>query len=49
MDRRSYHIHEVELSYKPTVSEAIDFYTHDSRPVISEAVKRAIEFGEPFD
>jgi|GEM_PF-1940601 hypothetical protein len=44
-----YHIHEVELSYKPTVSEAIDFYTHDSRPVISEAVKRAIEFGEPFD
>jgi len=22
-----YHIHEVELSYKPTVSEAIDFYT----------------------
>jgi PAS domain S-box-containing protein len=44
-----YHIHEVELSYKPTISEAIDFYTPDSGPVISEAVQRAIEFGEPWD
>lgn len=44
-----YHIHEVELSYKPTVSEAIDFYAPDSRPVIAQAVQRAIELGEPFD
>jgi PAS domain S-box-containing protein len=44
-----YHIHEVELSYHPTVSEAIDFYAPDSRPLISEAVQRGIEFGEPWD
>ncbi len=44
-----YHIHEVELSYKPTVSEAIDFYAPDSKPVIARAVQRAIEIGEPFD
>lgn len=44
-----YHIHEVELSYTPTVSEAINFYVPDSRPVIAQAVQRAIEFGEPFD
>ena len=44
-----YHIHEVELSYKPTVSEAINFYAPNSRPIIQQAVQRAIEFGETFD
>jgi PAS domain S-box-containing protein len=44
-----YHIHEVELSYNPTVSEAINFYAPSSRPVIAQAVRRAIEFGEPWD
>ena len=44
-----YLIHEVDLSYNPTVSEAIDFYAPNSRPVIAQAVQRAIEFGEPFD
>ncbi|MGO9379461.1 MAG: CHASE3 domain-containing protein [Dissulfurispiraceae bacterium] len=44
-----YHIHEVDLSYKPTVSEAIDFYAPNSRPVIAQAVQRSIEYGEPWD
>jgi PAS domain S-box-containing protein len=44
-----YRIHEVELSYKPTVSEAIDFYAPHSRPVIAHAVQRALEFGESWD
>jgi len=44
-----YRIHEVELSYHPTVREAIDFYAPNSRAVIAQAVQRAIEFGESWD
>lgn len=44
-----YRIHEVDLTYKPTVEEGIHFYTPASRPIIARAVQRAIEHGEPFD
>jgi hypothetical protein len=33
-----YRIHEVELTYKPSVSKAIAFYTPTSRPIIEQAV-----------
>ena len=44
-----YHIHEVDLAYKPTVSKVLNFYTPASRPIIERALQRAIEHGEPFD
>jgi PAS domain S-box-containing protein len=44
-----YHIHEVELSYEPTLENGINFYTPASRQIIDHAVQRAIKFGEPFD
>ncbi len=44
-----YHIHEADLSFHPTLSKGIEFYAPDSKPVIAQAVRRAIEFGEPFD
>ncbi len=44
-----YRIHEVDLTYKPTVSKAIEFYAPSSRPVIEQAVQRAVEHGEAFD
>lgn len=44
-----YHIHEVDMSYKPTVNEAIAFYAPTSRPIIEQAVQNAIKYGEPFD
>jgi PAS domain S-box-containing protein len=44
-----YDIHELERTDHPTVEEGINFYTPASRPVISRAVRRAIEHGEPFD
>ena len=44
-----YRIHEVDMTYKPTVSKGIDFYTPTSRPIIERAVQRAIEHDEPFD
>ena len=42
-------IHEVDLTYDPTVEKGVNFYAPASRPIIAEAVKRAIEHGEPFD
>ncbi|MCJ7687601.1 MAG: PAS domain S-box protein, partial [Desulfobacteraceae bacterium] len=44
-----YRIHEVDLDYKPTVEKGIDFYAPESRPIIEQAVQRAIDDGEPFD
>jgi len=44
-----YRLHEVDETFVPTVPAAIAFYAPDSRPVIEEAVRRALEDGEPFD
>jgi signal transduction histidine kinase len=44
-----YEIHEVERSYQPSVQTGIQFYAPEAVPVISEAVRRAIEVQEPFD
>jgi len=44
-----YRIHEVEPGFMPTVEDGIRFYVPEARPVIAEAVRRAIELGEPFD
>ena len=44
-----YRLHEVDLDYKPTVENGVDFYTPPSRPVIQQALGRAIEHGESFD
>jgi PAS domain S-box-containing protein len=42
-------IHEVEPGFRPTVQSGINFYAPEAVPVISDAVRRAIEEGEPFD
>ena len=47
--RELYAIHEVEEGFQPTVETAINFYAPESRPIIQQAVARAIESGEPFD
>ncbi|MFA7241269.1 MAG: ATP-binding protein [Sulfuricellaceae bacterium] len=44
-----YRIHEVDMTYKPTVDTGIEFYAPASRPIIARAVQRAIEYGEPYD
>ncbi len=43
-----YRIYEVEDDFQPTVNGTIAFYAPESIPVISAAVQRAIEHGEPF-
>lgn len=44
-----YHIHEVSLTYEPTIERGIGFYSEASQPVIKEAVQRAIEYNESYD
>ncbi len=44
-----YNIHEVALTFDPTVEKGVNFYTPASRPIIEQAVQRVIEHGEPFD
>lgn len=44
-----FRIHEIDRSVKTTVESGINFYTPESRPIIEQAVNRAIDFGEPFD
>jgi PAS domain S-box-containing protein len=45
----TYDIHEVDPSLQPTVEKAINFYAPEARPLINEAVARAIEDGHPYD
>jgi light-regulated signal transduction histidine kinase (bacteriophytochrome) len=42
-------IHEVEPHYQPNLEAALGFYAPEAVPVISEAVRRAIEEAQPFD
>jgi PAS domain S-box-containing protein len=44
-----YHIHEMDISPNPSVEKGVNYYTRESRPIIEEAVRRAIELGEDFD
>jgi PAS domain S-box-containing protein len=44
-----YRIHEVDPAVKPSVAEAIQYYTPEARPVIAAAVQAAIDAGTPFD
>jgi len=45
----TYRIHEVPLSYKPPLEEAINFYHSDDRPKLEKAIQKALEHGEPYD
>ena len=42
-------IHEVEPEYQPTLEAGINFYAPEAIPVISEAMRFAIEEGQSFD
>ncbi|MEI7637875.1 MAG: PAS domain S-box protein, partial [Syntrophus sp. (in: bacteria)] len=44
-----YKIHEVDLTFDPTLGKGISFYTPASKPIMERAVQRAIDAGEPFD
>lgn len=43
-----YRIHEVDVELVPTVENGIGFYSPEFRPMVKEAVRRAVEHGERF-
>ncbi len=46
----TYRIHEVDpASHTPTVENGVAFYPPEARPLLEEAVRRAIEEKRPFD
>jgi len=44
-----YRIHELDPDCVLTVEMGVNFYTPESRPIIDQAVQRAVEHGKPFD
>lgn len=42
-------IHDLPVGHRPTLDEAISFYAEESRPIIQECVRRAIEEFVPWD
>jgi len=44
-----YHIHEVDLDYKPDLEGGVSFYAPEHRTIIEQAMQRAAETGEPWD
>lgn len=44
-----YRIHEVEFDFNPNVDNGIEFYTPESKPLITNAVQRAFQNGDSFD
>ena len=47
--KETYRIHEIDPDTEPSVSEAIQFYAPEVRPVITAAVQAAIDAGTSFD
>jgi PAS domain S-box-containing protein len=45
----TYRIHELPPDHKPPLSEAIDFFHPEDRPVLERAIERALEHGTPYD
>ena len=44
-----YLIHEVDMTFEPTLDNAIGFYPPGAAPIVRQAVERAVDPGDPFD
>lgn len=45
----TYRIHEVPFDSKPSLEEAINFFHPEDREKLTQAINRALEYGEPYD
>jgi PAS domain S-box-containing protein len=44
-----YRFYEVDRNFKPTLDKVLDFHAPSSKSLREQALRRAIELGEPFD
>ncbi|HCI51948.1 MAG TPA: hypothetical protein DE312_01235 [Gallionella sp.] len=47
--KETYRIHEIDPSVQPDLTNAINFYAPESRPVIQSAIDKAMQDGTPWD
>ena len=47
--KEMYIIHEVDLTFKPTVDQRFNFYTPESLLIVDEAIHHAIEHGDSYE
>jgi len=47
--KETYRIHELPMDSKPLLEEAISFYHPEDRPILEQALREALNAGEPFD
>jgi PAS domain S-box-containing protein len=47
--KEMYNIHELPFDYVPTIAHSYDFYTDDTKQLVIEKFKKAIENAEPFE
>ena len=45
----TYRIHEVEPHFQPQLEDGINYYASDARPILKEAIERAMTVGDSFD
>lgn len=45
----TYRIHDVSLAHKPSLLEAMQFYHEEDKPLLQEALNKALAHGVPFD
>ncbi len=45
----TYRIHQVNKSHKPPIDEAINYFHHEDRAILQEALTKASTNGEPYD
>ena len=45
----TYRIHQVQMDYKPPLQEAINFYHPNDRERLTQAIRKALDYGEPYD
>ena len=45
----TYRIHEIPLSQKPPLQDAINYFHPEDRPKLERAIQRALEHAEPYD
>ena len=44
-----YRIHEIPIGSRPALQEAINYFHPEDRPQLEKAIKRALDYGKPYD